>query len=163
MFLFLPYYLSTPLDQNSLQSTILFTGSFVSLRVLPVHDYGQYLDPQHEDYPVPVTWEVLYQEIFRTIDITYPAMSQVLPFTKENWDNATMAAQILKRIGDSNWSSSQYMPPSRDLSMDQKLLIYKWAEKFGLQTPTTSTTPSVKLASPKEIEDPEKYIRRFIT
>ena len=163
MFLFLPYHLSTPLGEGSLQGEILFTGSFVSLRVLPVHDYGQYLDPHHKGFPTPVTWDVLYQEIFQTIEVAYPAMSQVLPFTKENWDNATMAAQILNRISDNNWGSSQYMPPSRDLSDDQKQLIYKWAENFGLLPPSTPTTPGSLLAGGQEMKDPPNDIRRFIT
>ncbi|NJM93659.1 MAG: hypothetical protein HC842_02425 [Cytophagales bacterium] len=115
-----------PSDWGSLAT---LTG-FVNLRVLPSQDYGRYLDPAHPQYPTPVTWEVIYQEVLQTYALLFPAMTEVLPFTKENWDNGTMAAMMLQRVSLDLWTSSLFMPITRDMSNNQIALIQKWAEGF---------------------------------
>jgi hypothetical protein len=111
-------------------AAIFITGYVVHLRVLPRGDYGRYFDPNDPQYPTPVTFEVLYEEIFQAYDYAYPIMGQIIPFTKENYDNPKMAKELLKRVDLNNWGNYAYMPVTRELSDDQRALIRKWAVQF---------------------------------
>lgn len=130
MFLFLPNHLEGAYGANKLQSIITIMNSFVTLRVLPKHDYGKYLDPNDPQYPVPVTWDVLTTEIFNYFIMLFPLMGLIKPFTKDSYENKSGATMLLSLISDKNWASPGYMPPTRDLSDDQKQLIQKWAEQI---------------------------------
>ena len=109
---------------------ILDLGSFFNIRILPAGNYDKYLNPYHAEFPTKVTFEFLYQEIFQTYETIYPAMNLVLPFTKENWDNPTMAAMMVERVDPKNWANGTYMPRTRDMSEAQRQLILCWAEQF---------------------------------
>lgn len=109
-------------------AAIFLTGYAVHVRILPRHDYGRYLDPQHPDYPTPVTFDVLYREVFEAFDLAYPAMGRIIPFTSQAYDNPAMAQKLVELTSLENWGDYAYMPVTRDLSQDQRALIRKWAE-----------------------------------
>lgn len=111
-------------------AAIFITGYVVHLRVLPMGDYGRYLDPLDPQYPTPVTFDVLYEEIFKAYDFAYPIMGNFIPFTKEKYDNAKMAKILVERVALNNWGNHKYMPVTRELSANQRALIQKWAEPF---------------------------------
>lgn len=131
-------------------------NSFFNVRILPKHDYGKYLDPYHAEYPTEVTFDVLYKEIFQTYSLIFPAMSLILPFTKENWDNPTMAAMLRQRIDLKYWATGNYMPRTRDMSADQIALVIKWASKFE-QEPLIA---SRAFALDKTSKSPSKSLKR---
>ena len=111
-------------------AAIFITGYVVHLRVLPRGDFGRYLDPKDPQYPTPVTFEALYEEIFKAYDFAYPIMGSIIPFTKAFYDKAEMAKKLVKLVDLTNWGDHKYMPVTRELSDDQRALIRKWAEQF---------------------------------
>ncbi len=130
MYLFSPGMQREPLPKGAFMGEAIGKGSFISVRVLPKHNYGKYLGtgPGTEK----VTWDKLLDEVFNTIIMIYPRMNQGLALTARNWNNATMASHILNRISDEKWDSFHYMPPTRDLAADKKELIREWAKQFDL-------------------------------
>jgi hypothetical protein len=106
--------------------TIMDTGSFFSLRVHPSKDYSLYLDSNNWG-TTPPSFEVVYKEVFELYDVVYPAMSLVHPFTREIWNNGTMAGLVLQRTDPALFSNVLYMPKSRELSTAQRQLLQAWA------------------------------------
>lgn len=108
---------------------MLKTGFFINLRVLPVHSgYAKYLDPQHPEYPTPVPFQLVYQELLSVFDLIYPASSLITPFTEAYFSKGWKF--IKHRLSPQLWNSILYMPTSRDMSHDQWLLLCKWAESL---------------------------------
>jgi hypothetical protein len=107
--------------------TIMDTGSFVCMRVHRTKDYSKYIDPSNPDY-TPPTFEVIYEEVFKMYDVAYPAMALVHPFTKEIWNNGTMAGLVVQRTHPEIWNNILYMPKSRELSACQLALLKAWAD-----------------------------------
>jgi hypothetical protein len=104
---------------------IVSSGNFINLRILPKHDYGKYLDPEHPQYPTPVTFKLIYQEILQVYDLIFPFSSIITPFTREYFENGWEFIQ--PKLRPEKWDSFSYMPSSRDMSDDQWLLLCKWA------------------------------------
>jgi hypothetical protein len=98
----------------------------VSLRVLPKKDYGKYLDPNHTEYPTPVTFEVLYKELLQTSDLIFPMASLITPFTEAYFRKG--GKFIKQRMSPDNWASASYMPSSRDMSEEQWKLFCRWLD-----------------------------------
>ncbi|MGF1534163.1 MAG: hypothetical protein ACFCUI_10695 [Bernardetiaceae bacterium] len=133
------YYFVTPAQKAAYESSqnwppkfndgmvLMDSGAFVVLRVLPKQDYDQFLDPTHPQYRPP-TFDDLYTHIFQTYTLIYPAMSHVMPFTKEYFDNGTMAGEMVRRVQMKSWGTGNYMPRTRELSQAQRQLIYAWAQ-----------------------------------
>jgi hypothetical protein len=109
--------------------TVMDTGSFACLRVHPLVDYSQYLDPTHPNYRPP-TFEDVYNEVFQLYDVVYPAMALLLPFTQEVWDNGSVAGLVLQRIDMAQWPDFLYMPRSRELGPSQRQLLQAWAKRY---------------------------------
>jgi hypothetical protein len=110
--------------------TIMDTGAFVIMRVHPFKDYSKYLNPSHPDYTVP-TFEIVYDEVFKLYDVVYPVMALIHPFTKDVWDNGTMAGLVAQRTDRSYWNNILYMPRSREMSECQRQLVKAWAATFN--------------------------------
>jgi hypothetical protein len=68
---------------TDLVKEIVRTGFFISLRVLPRHNFGKYLIPRHSDYPSLVTFDVLYRELLQVYDLIFPLSAVITPFTEE--------------------------------------------------------------------------------
>jgi hypothetical protein len=101
---------------------VVRTGFMVNVRVLPYYDFSKYLNPEHEKYQGPVTFEILLKEIFASYNLLYPTMN----FSEHSWDNESMAKYLHDRIKLESWEKPWYMPVSRDLSESQRLLIESW-------------------------------------
>lgn len=117
-----------PVITEDLVAEIYRTGFFVSLRVLPKKDFGKYLDPNHEEYPTPVTFETLYQELLQTSALIFPIAALITPFTEAYFKKGIEF--IKQRMSPDNWASATYMPSSRDMSIDQWRLFCKWLEQI---------------------------------
>jgi len=125
IYLFLPFK-TTIVPPRCYPGAVIRTGFFINLKVLPMNDFGKYLDPTHPDYPTEVTFKVMYENVFKTFSLLSPTMI----FHEERFENPFMAHELLKRTSHKNWDKSWYMPVTRDLSDNQLALIEKWAEKF---------------------------------
>lgn len=126
---FLPYRTHN-VPKQGYPGAVVQTGFFVNLKVLPRHDYGPYLDPTHPDFPQKVTFELLYEEIFKKYSLLTPTMN----FHKERFDNPWGARELARRMDIKQWDKSWYMPVTRDLSADQLELLRKWeAQEVALE------------------------------
>lgn len=125
IYLFLPFRTST-LPKHGYPASVIQTGFFVNLRVLPSHQFAPYLDSTNPEYPKAVTFEVLYEKLFKRFGLLAPTMN----FHKDRFDNPAMAKELLRRMQPENWDKSWYMPATRDISNDQIELITMWARKF---------------------------------
>lgn len=125
IYLFLPFRTST-LPKHGYPASVIQTGFFVNLRVLPSHQFASYLDPTNPEYPKAVTFEVLYEKLFKRFGLLAPTMN----FHKDRFDNPAMAKELLRRMQPENWDKSWYMPATRDVSNDQIELMAMWARKF---------------------------------
>ncbi|GAB4032581.1 hypothetical protein [Spirosoma gilvum] len=108
--------------------TVMDTGSFLCLRVLPAKDYSQYLDAAHPNY-TPPDFTVVYNEIFQLYDVNYPVMAEVQPFTAQVWETPLMAELVGKYTSPDFWNQIAYMPRSRELSACQYDLLQAWIKK----------------------------------
>jgi hypothetical protein len=107
--------------------TIMDTGSFICLRVHAFKDYSMYINPANWG-TTPPDYDVVYNEVFKLYDIVYPLMAHIHPFSKEIWNNGTMAGLVLQRTNPSIWNNILYMPKSRELSRSQRSLLEAWAQ-----------------------------------
>lgn len=114
-------------DQENPIPDILQKGFLINLRILPKPDYAKYLDPFHPEYPTPISFDLIYNELLQVSDLIYPVASIITPFKesyfKKGWD------YIRLRMEPKNWASYSYMPSSRDMSDELYKLICKWAEQ----------------------------------
>ncbi len=108
---------------------LAFQEYFTELRVLPYDDYSKITDEQ-------LTWELIYEQIFRYYHLILPAMSVRLDMSDRTiWETPT-AARYLKRVTDrSLWSYFSYMPRTRDLSKYRCELLWRFCDKFLAETP----------------------------
>ncbi len=112
-------------SSNDLISDIVRTSFFISLRILPAHDYGKYLDTNHPEYSPLISFEVLYREVLQVYDLIFPMASVITPFTEAHFSRGWKYLQ--GRLSPDQWGTATYMPSSRDLSRDQWELFCKWA------------------------------------
>jgi hypothetical protein len=94
--------------------------AFTGVRVLPVDTYPRDCQP---------SWDFMYQNIFRYYNLTFPAMSKVIPLDNQAAMEAA-AAEIVRRTDPALRQSTRYMPITRDLSSGKHDLIVKWANSL---------------------------------
>ena len=68
----------------------------------------------------------MYQNIFRYYNLTFPAMSKVIPLDNQAAMEAA-APEIVRRTDPALRHSTRYMPITRDLSTGKRDLIVQWA------------------------------------
>ncbi len=125
-------FVFTPPGTN-LPTPTTFSGAtefYLNLRVLPNQSAQfapYYLQPDQSGY-LELTWDVLYQEIFKSYEMLYPAMTQQMPFNDgASWSEPFVASRLMQVINQNMWNQPWYMPRSRDLSNAQRTLINTWA------------------------------------
>lgn len=113
-----------------------FSGAsefYVNLRVLPDQsaDYaGYYLKPGQPGYK-PLTWGALFNEIFFTYYMLFPAMTQQLPLNDPTpWEEPNTAGRLQQVISQNMWDSPWYMPRNRSLSDADRQLIDTWVNNL---------------------------------
>ncbi len=101
---------------------LICAESYVAMRILPYDDYGALM----ADGP---TFDDIYQHVFMYYDLVLPAMNKRLSMHDAVlWDTPT-AAKYLKRIIDpSLWSTTRYMPRTRDLSSKRRELVLAFCD-----------------------------------
>lgn len=102
------------------------TGAFVNYRVLPDdRRYDRLPDEQ-------LTWDLMYQEVFRYYSLLYPAMNAYINFDDEAATRAA-AERIVQFIAPALKDTTIYMPITRDLSAGKRRLLERWAERAQRQ------------------------------
>jgi hypothetical protein len=87
-----------------------------------------YLEPGDPGYK-KLDWTALFNEIFFTYYMLYPAMTQVSSLQDpSNWNNPGAAGALKSYTSQDNWDGYLYMPRSRDLSDADRKLIDTWAD-----------------------------------
>ncbi|QFS42574.1 hypothetical protein [Nostoc sphaeroides] len=119
---------SQPCIPQKLDTTF---SNYVTVRVMPFDDdLTQTPDNQ-------LTWDFMYNHIFKVYNLIYPVMSQVIPMNNRLLvEGATM--QIRATLGDDNkengvihntmWESTMYMSITRDLSFGKRQLLRRWCD-----------------------------------
>ncbi|HEX2080729.1 MAG TPA: hypothetical protein VHG08_23695 [Longimicrobium sp.] len=106
------------------------TSPMINLRILPNEDYSQYFVDPAADPPTgnaSLTWDVLYDTVFRNYYLLYPAMSKIVPLNQESaWNTPAQAQTLMERVARSAWPTLQYMPRTRDLSASRRRLVQGW-------------------------------------
>ncbi|HEX4421926.1 MAG TPA: hypothetical protein VH165_28635 [Kofleriaceae bacterium] len=101
----------------------MFREFFLDLRILPYDDYSAVSESQ-------LTWDYIYDEVFRYYHLIMPAMSQRLDLKDPTiWDTPTAAGYILRMTKTSLWGYYDYMPRSRDLSKYRRELLRRFCHK----------------------------------
>jgi hypothetical protein len=99
-----------------------FQEFFLDVRVLPYDDYDQ-IDRRH------VTFELIYQEIFRYYYLILPAMSEYLDMADRTiWEAPTAAHYVMRMTSPHLWGHYNYMPRTRDLSRYRRDLLWKFCQ-----------------------------------
>jgi hypothetical protein len=93
--------------------------SLCGVRILPNDNYDNIPD---ED----LTWEFVYNTVFRYYYLIYPAMSKIIPFNNQQVMESR-ANDLVDRTDPGRWHSTLYMPHTRDLSKGKRELIRRWA------------------------------------
>ena len=95
-------------------------------------------EPQLDKYlkkTSPLTWEVVFDNVFSLFKVLYPVMDRIVPFTEKNWSSPFILSKMKTLISETNWNQPLYMPVTRDLSEPQVQLLQMWIDQI-----TNSTT-----------------------
>jgi hypothetical protein len=101
---------------------------YVGVRVMPEDDYSKIPEATR------LSWDFLYDEVFRYYYLIYPAMARIIPLN----DRAGIekaAPEIVRRTDPKLWPTTRYMPVSRDLSRAKRDLIVAWAASLKPAAP----------------------------
>ena len=108
------------------------TAFYAGFRVLPDDDFS---DWSEEDR---VSWDFMYEQVFRYYRLIFPAMSTVVPFDNQQEMEAA-AGLIFEATVPCKKQSTRYMPVSRDLSTGKRKLIEDWYH--SLHKPRNTIAP----------------------
>ncbi len=110
------------------------SANYITVRVMPFDDY--LADPSQTPDSI-LTWDFMYNHIFKVYNLIYPVMSQIIPMNNRlRVEGATM--QIRATIGEdiqrngeiynTMWKSTMYMSITRDLSYGKRQLLRRWCD-----------------------------------
>ncbi len=98
---------------------------YSTIRILPYNDYSSVPDDQVKE------WPFIYDNFFSYYSVLHPIMSKVIPWGPDNAPNnpeevKQFAANILVFTDPDMWSSTIYMPITRDMSGGKRQLLQRW-------------------------------------
>ncbi len=106
-------------------------SNYITIRAMP-------FDNDLDDKPnEELTWDFMYDHIFRVYNLIYPVMSEVIPMDDRTlMEGAWM--QIKAVLGEDiqengevknrMWESTMYMSVTRDLSLGKRKLLQRWCD-----------------------------------
>jgi len=120
-------------------ANMAFQEFCAELRVLPYDDYSTVSDAD-------LSFDIIYNEIFRYYALILPAMSERLDLSDPTvWQSPTAARYVLRVIDETLWPYYNYMPRTRDLSKYRRALLRRWCHKVlaehGVIQPTQPSHP----------------------
>ncbi|MCE3278400.1 MAG: hypothetical protein K0S44_591 [Bacteroidetes bacterium] len=77
----------------------------------------------------PVTWQVVYDNVFQLYKTLFPIMDAIVPLNEANWSEPFMQQKMIQLISVENWNAPMYMPVTRDLSAAQRQLLVLWVNQ----------------------------------
>ena len=126
--LFLPFSGATPpKPPASVQPAY---SDFSIIRVMPFDNHlgNPSITPDSQ-----LTWEFMYDNIFRVYDLVYPVMSEIIAMNNRHllegaWMQikAVIGDPYLPHEEDPMWQSTMYMSITRDLSKGKRQLLDRW-------------------------------------
>ena len=94
-----------------------FSESVAMVRVLPYDDYSALI----ANGP---TFDDVYREVFMYYDLIIPGMSKRLDMSDPTvWNTPAAAEYVLRSTNEAIWSTTTYMPRTRDLSACRRALL----------------------------------------
>ncbi len=99
---------------------------YSNFRVLPYHDYSHLPDEQ-------ITWDFVYDEVFKYYGILYPIMSLIIPWGPDTLPNdpervAQFAAIMRQAVDRKYLGTALSMPITRELDEGKRRLIQRWCD-----------------------------------
>ena len=122
-----------------------WASAFTGVRVLPDDDYSKKPDKE-------LTWDFLYETVFRYYYLIFPAMSKIIPFNNQKVMEAA-APDLVRRTDPALWHSTRYMPITRDLSKGKRELIVRWARIVSQRSQGSTKPPRPR--PPRKPDHPE--------
>ncbi len=103
---------------------------YAGVRVMPQDDYSSVPADQR------LSWEFVYETIFRYYHLIFPVMSRVIRLDdRDAVTTAALTGELAKYTDPARWHSTSYMPPTRDLSTGKRKLLLEWIVHVGGKTP----------------------------
>jgi hypothetical protein len=93
---------------------------------------------------LPITWDVVFQNVFILYKTLYPIMDAIIPFTEANWSNSFILSKMELLMDDKNWNKPLYMPVTRDMTYDQQQLLKMWTNQIANQATNQPNQQSIK-------------------
>jgi hypothetical protein len=82
-----------------------------------------------------LSWALVYEKVLRYYYKLYPVMDARLPLNDQA--ACERAAQMLLLLTDASaWSSTMYMPVTRELSDGKRRLLHRWCQRVLRGEPT---------------------------
>lgn len=99
---------------------------YANVRVLPFHDYDDKSDDE-------LTWDFVYDHVFRYYGILYPIMSLIIPWGPDDLPNdpvrVAQFAGIMKQAVDEKYlGTALSMPITRELDAGKRRLVQRWCD-----------------------------------
>ncbi len=121
-------------------ANLAFQEYLIEVRVLPYDDYTHLTREQ-------LTWELIYDEVFRYYHLILPAMSVRLDMHDPAlWQTPTAARYVMRMTERKLWGYYNYMPRTRDLSKYRHRLLWRFCRKVleDLGVPAALMGPELK-------------------
>jgi hypothetical protein len=99
------------------------------LAVLRVHASTNATLEPYLNGTLPITWDVVYANVFILYKTIYPVMDIILPMNAQTWGDTTIQQVLLNLISEENWNQPLYMPVTRDLTSAQRTLLQMWVQQ----------------------------------
>jgi hypothetical protein len=100
------------------------TASYAGIRVMPQDDFSSVKES------VRVTWDFVYEKVWKFYFVVYPAMSKVIKLNEET-TMEKVAQELVAITNPALRRSTRYMPPTRDLSTGKRALLIEWANEVA--------------------------------
>jgi hypothetical protein len=114
-----------PQGLDGLKAIMTF-GMRAYLAVLRVHASTNATLEPYLNGTLPITWDVVYANVFILYKTIYPVMDIILPMNAPTWSDPTIQKVLLNLISEENWNQPLYMPVTRDLTTAQRKLLQMW-------------------------------------
>jgi hypothetical protein len=78
---------------------------------------------------LPITWQVIFDNIFVLYKTLYPVMDAILPMIETNWDDPLIQSKLIELTDEKNWNQPLFMPVTRDMTAAQRQLLNMWVQQ----------------------------------
>jgi len=108
---------------------IMTFGMRAYLAVLRIHASTDATLEPYLNGTLPITWDVVYANVFILYKTIYPVMDIILPMNSQTWSDPTIQKVMLNLISEESWNKPLYMPVTRDLTTAQRTLLQMWVQQ----------------------------------